>query len=139
MTLEQALAALRQRNEPVPRPLRLPTEAEVTAMENKLRRTFHPDFRRYLLAASDVVFDVLEPVTLGDPTSPTYLPTVARDAWQKMDLPKDLLPFCEDNGDYYCINKKGEILFWSHNDRETTDEWPDLAAWIEDVWLGEAE
>ena len=139
MTLDQAIKSLRERNEEVPIPLRLPTSAEVAAAEQELRTTFHSDFKRYLLEASDIVFGALEPVTITDEESHTHLPEVARAAWQDMDLPRHLLPLCEDNGDYYCIDKSGEILFWSHNDGAITDRWKNLATWIEEVWIGENE
>ncbi len=55
MDLGEAIRALRARDDPVPRPLRLPTPAEVAAAERRFSVAFHPDFRRYLLEASDVV------------------------------------------------------------------------------------
>jgi hypothetical protein len=138
MNLTRAITALRECNEDVPTPPRLPTKEEVDAIERELGVRFHPDFRRYLLEASDVVFGTLEPVTITEKESHTYLPQVARSAWDEMELPRDLLPLCEDNGDYYCINKSGKIVYWSHNG--TTDEsWPNLATWIEEVWIGESE
>jgi hypothetical protein len=139
MTLDEAIQALRGRNEKVPISLRLPTEAEVATAEKELGVGFSFDLRRYLLQASDVVFGALEPVTVADPENHTHLPEVARAAWEEMDLPRDLLPFCEDNGDYYCLNKKGEAAFWSHNDRAVTGKWKNLATWIEEVWIGEID
>jgi hypothetical protein len=139
MTLDEAFAALRERNEQVPTPPRLPTPADVAAAEKALGRPFPPAFRRYLLEASDIVLGTLEPVTIADPESHTHLPDVAAAAWEEMDLPKTLLPLCEDNGDYYCMNKKGEVVFWSHNDGDITETWASLATWIEEVWIGDAE
>jgi hypothetical protein len=55
-----------------------------------------------------------------------------------MEVPRKLLPICEDNGDYYCMNKKGEIVFWSA-DGASDEKWKDLATWIEEVWIGEGE
>ena len=53
----------------------------------------------------------------------------ARDmAREYYKLPEPLLPICEDNADYYCLNETGEVVFWSHNG--TTDEkWRDVTAW----------
>ena len=138
MTLDQAIAELRDRNEPVPKPMRLPTPGEVAAAEARLGVTFHPDLRKYLLEASDVVFGAMEPVTIADPQSYTDLFSVCEAAWNDMELPRDLLPICEDNGDYYCMNAKGQVVFWSHNGR-TDEKWKDLATWIEAVWIGEEE
>lgn len=137
MNLSQAIAQLRELNEPVPKPARLPTEQEVRAVEEHLRIRFHPDFRRFLLEASDVTLGALEPVTITDPAAHTDLLGVALDAW-KLGVPRDdLLPICEDNGNYYCMNARGEVVFWEHNG--TSDErWPDLATWITEVWIGES-
>ena len=51
-----------------------------------------------------------------------------------MDLPRDLLPICEDNGDYYCMNAVGEVVYWSH-DGVSDEKWSDLATWIRKVWI----
>ena len=56
MNLTQVLAELRDLNEPVPKPLRLPTETEVNQAESALGIKFPEDYRRYLLEAGDVVF-----------------------------------------------------------------------------------
>jgi hypothetical protein len=138
MTLSEVIAALRSHNETVPTPLRLPTPDEVDAAEEDVGRKFHPDLRRYLLEASDVVFGTKEPVTVADASWNTHLPSVCESAWEEMELPKNLLPICEDNGDYYCMNKKGEIVFWS-SDGATDEKWKDLATWIEECWIGEEE
>jgi len=139
MTLDEAIAQLRELNEEVPKPLRLPQTAEVSAAEKRLGVKFHPDYRKFLLEAGDVTFGTLEPATLTVRRSPNDLLAVCESAWDEMDLPRELLPFCEDNGDYYCMNEAGEVVFWSHNDGEETEKWPSLAAWIEEVWIGENE
>ncbi|MGE5611164.1 MAG: SMI1/KNR4 family protein [Bacillota bacterium] len=137
MTLDEAIRQLRTLNEPVPEPLRLPTPQEVSAVEQRLAVQFHPDFRKYLLEASDIVFDGLEPVTITRPKSPTDLEVVCAQAWDEWEIPRRLLPICEDNGDYYCMNARGEIIFWSHIG-PSQEKWRDLATWIEQVWIGEA-
>jgi len=138
MTLTEAIKQLRDRNETVPTPMRLPTAEEVDAAEKEIGVQFHPDLRKYLLEASDVVFGTKEPVTVSDPEFNTHLPNVCSTAWEEMEVPKKLLPICEDNGDYYCMNKKGEIVFWS-GDGASDEKWKDLATWIEEVWIGEEE
>jgi hypothetical protein len=137
MNLTEAIAKLRELNEPVPKPMSLPSEMKVQGGEEDLERKFHPDFRRYLLEASDVVYGTKEPVTVTDPHFPTDLFTVCEEAWEA-GVPKDMIPVCEDNGDYYCMNKKGQVVFWSH-DGATDEKWKDLATWIEEVWIGESQ
>ncbi|MDJ0740915.1 MAG: SMI1/KNR4 family protein [Gammaproteobacteria bacterium] len=133
--IDAAIAALRALNEPVPKPPSLPSEADVSACETRLGTTFVPQYRRFLLTASDVVLGTLEPATLGDPGSHTHLPDVVADARQS-GVPDHLLPICEDNGDYYCLTPSGEVAYWAH-DGPSDETWPDLATWIVEVWIGE--
>jgi hypothetical protein len=135
MPLAPVIARLRKVNEPVPRPGRLPSEAEVSAAERELGITLHPDFAQYLLQASDVVYGHIEPVTLSDAKAHTHFPNVSRSAWAA-GVPRDLVPICEDNGDYYCVSPRGEVVFWSHNGK-TNERWLNIEHWIRDVWLGE--
>lgn len=138
MTIDQAIAKLRALNEPVPTPPRLPTEQEIADAEQTLKAKFPPDYRKFLAEASDVTYGVLEPGTLTVPDAHNDLITIAVEAWEDMELPRKYLPICEDNGDYYCIQKNGKVVFWSHDDQELTgEEWPDLASWIDEVWIGE--
>jgi hypothetical protein len=136
MTLDQAITELRKRNQKVPLPLRLPSRNEIQESEKRLGLRFHPDFVHYLLYASDIVYGTKEPVTITRPAAHTHLESVARDGWTKMELPKNLLPICEDNGDYFCMEQSGRVVYWSH-DGVTNESWPDLATWIAEVWIGE--
>jgi hypothetical protein len=133
MNLEEIIRELRERNEPVPKPLHLPTAQEVEEAQRKLRVTFHPDYRRYLLEASDVVYGALEPATVTPGSGHTELIGIAQDAWE-LGVPRSLIPLCEDNGDYYCMNKAGQVVFWSH-DGLADERWADLATWIKEVWI----
>ncbi len=134
MKLSEVIGELRRLNQPVPKPFRLPTENEVRAAEERLGLKFHEDYQRYLLEASDVVYATLEPAVVAPDSGYLSLIEVAESAWGEMGMPRNLLPICEDNGDYYCLNEKGEVQFWSHNG--TADEkWPDLATWIKEVWI----
>jgi hypothetical protein len=134
MNLDDAIHELRARDEPVPIPARLPTAEEVEAAERRLGVPLPADFRRYLLEASDVTYGVIEPVTITLPGSHTDLFRVAEDAWNGYGVPRDLVPICEDNADFYCMNSAGEVVFWSHNGW-SSEKWPSLADWIEQVWL----
>ena len=137
MNLPDVIAELRELNEPAPKPLRLPTDAEVDAAEDQLGVKFPADYRRYLLQASDVVYGPLEPAVVIPDAGHLSLTDIAETAWDEMEVPRNLLPFCEDNGDYYCLTETGEVEFWSH-DGATDDKWKDLATWISEVWIGEA-
>ena len=140
MKLDRVIAQLRELNEPVPKPARLPTADDIEAVQRQLRVPIHDDMIQYLLEASDVTYGTFEPVTITDPHAHTHLPTVAAEAW-KIGIPRDdYLPICADNGDYYCINPRGEIVFINHDgDLRPSEKWPDLATWIEVVWIGESQ
>jgi SMI1-KNR4 cell-wall len=136
MNLTQAIRELRELNETVPIPRRLPTLQEVEEAERELGMQFPADYRRFLLEASDVVYGTVEPAVVIPDSGYLNLVEMANEAWDEMELPRNLLPICQDNGDYYCINAQGEIVYWSHNG--TTDEkWRDLATWIDEVWIQE--
>jgi hypothetical protein len=137
MELPEIIVELRELNEPVPKPLRLPTEIEVNAAEAKLGVKFPEDYRRYLLQASDVVYGSHEPAIVTPDGGHLSLVEMAETAWDEMEVPRTLLPFCEDNGDYYCLNEAGEIEYWSHNGA-TDEKWKDLATWIKEVWIDES-
>ena len=131
--LSEAFKRLRACNEPVPTPAALPTERDVSAAEAKLKTQFHPDFREYLLKASDIVCGAKEPVTLESPSTHTDLIDVAENAWAT-GLPRQYVPICEDNGDYFAVTPQGEVVYWSHNGA-TDEKWGSLAEWINEVWL----
>ena len=131
--INEAIEKLRKLNRSVPIPMCLPTEEEIVKMEKKLEVRFHPDYREYLLKASDVVYPTLEPATITNPKSHTYLPKVYQRA-RDWGVPQDLLPICEDNANFYCMNKEGQVLYWAH-DGWTDEKWDNLATWIQDVWI----
>lgn len=135
-TLEEAIKELREKNEEVPEPMRLPTEEEVAEAEEKLGMEFHADYRAFLLKASDVTYGALEPALLTDPDSNDDLVKLATKGWEEVGIPRDLLPICEDNADYYCLNDAGEILFWE-TDSLTGEKWANMAEWLRKVWLEE--
>lgn len=133
MPLAESIAALRRANQPVPKPMRLPTPEEVASVEAALGVQFHPDFRTFLMRASDVVVGTMEPVTIALRGSHTDLSEVATDAWAA-GVPKKWVPVCESNGDYFCITPEGDVQFWSH-DGPTDERWASLSDWIDQVWL----
>ncbi|MBC8163129.1 MAG: SMI1/KNR4 family protein [Roseiflexaceae bacterium] len=133
MPITSVLVQLRSRAEAVPRPARLPTEEEVRAAEQQLNINFHPDFRQYLLTASGITYGAYEPGQVTPEAGHSGLVGLARRGWAA-GVPDPLLPFCEDNGDYFCLTADGRVLYWSHNGL-SEEHWPNLAAWIEQVWL----
>jgi hypothetical protein len=134
--LAKVIGELREKNEEVPEPLRLPTVEEVTSAEEKLGVEFPGDYRVFLLTASDIIYGALEPALLTDPDSGDDLVRLATEGWERVGIPRELLPICEDNADYYCMNEAGEILFWE-TDGLTGEKWKNMAEWIRKVWIEE--
>ncbi len=133
MKLSEVISELRKLNQPVPNGL--PTEDEIAAAEARLGVSFPEDYRRFLLKASDVVYGTHEPAMVTPKAGHRDLIQMAEAAWDEDGVPGNLLPFCFDNGNYFCVNESGEVIYWDHNG--TTDEkWPSLASWIKQVWIG---
>lgn len=131
--MEEILEILRDSHQRVPVPLELPDEDDLVEIEEELLLPIPREMRAYLLEASNIVYGSLEPVTVADPNAHTHLPEVAAYAWS-LGVPRYLLPLCEDNGHYYCVDPDGEVVFW--RDGDLTDEtWPSVWHWIRDVWL----
>jgi hypothetical protein len=135
MTLDQAFSELRRRNKPVPKPLRLPTPEEVSVAERDLGLTFHPDFRRFQLEASNVVCGVLEPgLVLPEIDIFRDLRSIAQYGWLA-GVPKTALPFCEDNGNYYFMGRDGIVRYWDHDGHGESGRRASFAQWILEDWL----
>jgi len=131
--MEDTLKSLRAAHQSIPVPLELPSEDTLVEVEEELLLPIPREMRRFLLQASDIVTGSLEPVTAADPHAHTHLPEVAATAWS-LGLPRHLLPLCEVNGNWYCVDPEGEVWYW--RDGEISDEsWPDVWCWAREVWL----
>lgn len=131
--MEEIIEALRERSQTVPHPLSLPTEDDLIDAEEQLLVPLGADFRAFLLSVSDVICGSLEPVTIADPQSHTYLPEVAASAWDS-GLPRELLPLCELADGYYCVDLSDEVVLW-RPDSGVEQSWQDIWDWANDVWL----
>lgn len=139
MTLDAAFKELRGRDQPVPKQRRLPTEVEVARAEADLAITFHPDYRRFQLEVSDVVYGVLEPALVLPGLMPYIdLRVVARDGWQ-LGVSRDSLPFCTDNGNFYFIDPTGIVRYWDHDTQDESGRRASFAEWIIEDWLVDYE
>lgn len=133
--MEEIIEQLRELNEPVPVPLELPDDDLLVAIEEELLINLPFELREFLLKVSDVVYGRLEPVTVTDPQSHTYLPEVAANAWDA-GVPRDLLPICQDGEDYYVVDIENQVLLWSGDEENLTDKvWDSVWHWVRDVWL----
>ena len=131
--MEEVIEQLRECNEPVLVPLTLPDEDELIEVEEQLLLSLPEEYKNFLLTVSDVVYGFIEPATITDPNSHTYLPEMAATAWDH-GVSRALIPICQMGDDYYCIDQDGKIFLWSGDD-VTEDEWDNIWDWAKDVWL----
>ncbi len=131
--MDELIELLREKNEPIPTPLDLPEFDDLVEVEEQLLISLPAEYREFLLTVSDVVYGSLEPATVTDPHSHTYLPELAAIAWSR-GLPRDLIPICEINDNYYGISQDGAVLYWE-NGELTDTEWETIWYWVRDVWL----
>jgi hypothetical protein len=132
--VEELIERLRELNEPVPVPLELPDEDLLVEIQEQILIHLPFELREYLLKASDVVYGHLEPVTVCDPQSHTYLPEVAARAWDE-GLPRYLVPLCAERGRYYAVDPEGQVLLWEDGEIDEEQQWDSVWDWVEDVWL----
>jgi hypothetical protein len=128
---ETVLEMLREKHQAPIVPLELPDDDIITEVEEMIYVQIRGDFRNYLLEASDLIVGTLEPVTVTDPGSHTYLPDVASDAWAN-GLSRELLPFCKSADGYYCLDLEDEVVLWQ--DGSILGGWNSIWSWAEDVW-----
>jgi hypothetical protein len=117
-------------------PLELPEEELLVEIEEQILINLPFELREFLLKVSDVVYGRLEPVTVTDPQSHTYLPEVASVAWS-LGVSRELVPICEDHGNYYCVELDGTVVLWESDTGEVSEEetWESVWHWVRDVWL----
>ena len=130
--MEDVVDELRENALELVAPLELPDEDMLVEIEEQILVPLPYEFREFLLQVSDVVYGSIEPVTVTDPHSHTYLPEVAATAWAA-GMPRELIPVCEHQGEYYGISEDGEIVRWDGD--VTEDSWPSIWHWVRDIWL----
>ena len=133
--MNETIEILRQRSESVPVPLDLPDDEDLLFIEEQLCISLPRDLREFLLEASDVIYGSMEPVTAADPNSHTYLPEVAATAWES-GLPRIVIPICEHQSHYYCMDQDGVVRLWQKGDFNDK-EWESIWEWVEEIWLRE--
>jgi hypothetical protein len=115
-------------------PFRPPTDEEISSAEARLGVVFHPDYRSFLKSGGDVGNAVFESAVVLPGSGYCDLFEIAQYAWERAGVLRDLVPFIEDNGDYFCISSSGEVSYWSHNGA-TSECWPDLSSWFQQVCI----
>jgi len=111
-----------------------PNDKILQQIENYLGFKLPEDYIFLIKKIYNLYYGTLEPfiVTNSQESLSDFITSVqqARD----MGVPKNWLPICEDNGDYYCLLKDGSVRFWDHNGA-TEEKWTSLAEWVDNVWI----
>ncbi|WP_455924583.1 SMI1/KNR4 family protein [Pseudomonas putida] len=115
-------------------PFRIPTDAEIDAAEQRLGMDFPPAYRAFLKGGSDVANAAFEPAVVLPGSADHDLIDIANTAWKHQGVPRDLLPFIEDDGDYFCVNARGQVLYWSRQG-PPQPRWSSFKVWHEQVCL----
>jgi hypothetical protein len=61
---------------------------------------------------------------------------LAQRGWAR-GIARDRLPFCEDNGDFFCALSNGRVTLWMHEEESERPSANSFAEWITDVWIGQ--
>lgn len=131
-----AVAELKRRRLQLPKIQALPTDELLDSYERELGFDFPADYRYFLKEAGDSILNGKDALRVTfDRAGSRNLIINANNAWA-LGVSRDWLPFCEDNGNYYCITKMGGVRFWAH-DGSSNEGWPNLATWIRSVWIDE--
>ena len=112
----------------------LPNDDLLNEYEQKTGLIFSEDYRKVLKSISNVFYGTKELLSVTKNSEYYRELSVALNDARKMGIPKDWIPICEDNGDYFCLNSKGEIKYWSL-DGCSDESWENLESWIEQVWI----
>ncbi len=134
--MQEVIEELKSRAESTAFPLSLPELEDVVEAQEAMLIDIPAEMREYLLQCSDVIYGSLEPVTLADPMSHTFLPEVAAEAWAE-GLPRELLPLCQHEGGYYAVSDDGTVWTWSPSEDEPEECADGVWAWVRDVWLAQ--
>ncbi len=117
-------------------PLELPTLEDIVEVQEEILIHIPPNFRDYLLHCSDVIYGKLEPVTVTDNHSHTYLPEVAAEAWER-GMPREYIPLCQMGESYYCIGDDDTVYLWQTTEEEPEEISENIWHWVRDIWLAD--
>ena len=131
--MQELIDELRDMAEDIPVPLELPEHDQLVIAQEQILMPLPFDFIEFLLEATDIVYGSIEPVTIADAHSHTYLPEVTAMAWS-LGMSRELVAVCESRGGYYCIDEGGEIRFWKDDEYEE-ETWENIWYWLRDVWM----
>ena len=131
--MEDIIEALIEGSEVVPIPLTLPDDELLVEIEEQILISLPSEYKEFLLEVSNVIYGSIEPATVTDSQSHTYLPELAAFAWD-IGLSRELIPICQVGDDYYCIEQDGTVVFWFQQNINE-ESWDSIWQWAKEVWL----
>ncbi len=87
------------------------TDAEIDEAQKILGFEFPLEYIEFIKSGYDLGDAPMEALEISAPPSYADIFEALKGAREYYDLPADLLPICEDNSDYYCLNQSGEVVF----------------------------
>jgi hypothetical protein len=115
-------------------PFRIPTDADIAEAERALKFRFPVQYVQFLKEGSNVENAVLDVALIVRGCSYLDIFEIAETAWSHAGVPRDWLPFIENNGDYFLISESGAVRYWSHNGH-IDESWPTFFAWFQQVCI----
>jgi hypothetical protein len=120
--------------------IQLAKESEIEIVEQELRIIFPETYRVFAKKYLNMGLRGIQFLPF-DSSTPMYILNELNNAREYFDLPKHLIPFVNDNDDFFCFDLKSnapdyKVVYWSHNG--TTDEkWDNFLNWTEKCLIGE--
>lgn len=112
----------------------LPDDALIAEYEKGIGFSFSADYKKLLQEVGNIYYGPIELLSVTrDKKFYGELSVAINDA-ASVGVPESWLPICEDNGSYYCLDQQGCVRYWS-GDGSSEEHWPNLAAWVKDVWI----
>jgi predicted component of viral defense system (DUF524 family) len=111
-----------------------PNETIIKKYGDFFNINFSEELQIFFKEASTIFYGIYSPLLLSDDPSKNEGFSNALCYMKKMNAPKDWIPFCENNGDYFCIDAVDKVHYWS-NSGASEEVWDSLSDWIENVWL----
>jgi len=105
-----------------------PSDKEIEEAQERLGFTFPLEYIEFIKSGYDLGDAALEALEVSNPQSHVDIFEALESARKYYELPSGLCPICEDNSDYYCLNQKGQVVFWSHNG-STDEKWENVTEW----------
>lgn len=133
--MEDIIEQLEALNQVVPIPLEPPTDDDILCAEEAILLPFPVEYKTFLETVSHIIYGRIEPCTVSDSGSHTYLPEVTSIAWDQ-GMPRDVFAICETTEGYYCMDDKGHIGLWN-NGQFRKETWESIWQWAKNIWLNQ--